>query len=184
MTAEQLLKPCDLSGRTALVTGASSGLGAHFCKVLGQAGARVIACARRVDRLEKVVAEINDADGTAYAVAMDVANADSVARAFEQIDKIAGVVDILVNNAGIGTPHLFVKTTEADWDRLMETNLKSVWRVSRHCIDRMRAHDTGGQHHQHRFDFGFAAGHGTIALRDLKSRRRTADENHGARIGE
>ncbi len=144
MTIQHLLDTFDLSGRTALVTGASSGLGAHFCKVLAQAGARVIACARRRDRLEKLVDEINAADGNAYAVSMDVTNADEVARAFEQIDKIAGNVEILVNSAGIGTSHRFVKTTEADWDKFMETNLKSVWRISRHCIDRMRAHDSGG----------------------------------------
>lgn len=144
MTVEHLLKSFDLRGRTALVTGASSGLGAHFCRVFAQAGARVIACARRLERLQALVEEINAADGNAYAVAMDVASADSVARAFEQIDKITGVVDILVNNAGVGTPHRFVKTTEADWDTFMDTNLKSVWRVSRHCIDRMRAHDTAG----------------------------------------
>lgn len=144
MSIQHLLHSFDLSGRTALVTGASSGLGAHFCKVFAQAGARVIACARRLDRLEKLVAEINDADGSAYAIAMDVADTDSVARAFEQIDKLPSGVDILVNNAGVGSSHRFVKTTEADWDAFMETNLKSVWRVSRHCIDRMRARDSGG----------------------------------------
>ncbi|HEY3699612.1 MAG TPA: SDR family oxidoreductase [Spongiibacteraceae bacterium] len=133
----------NLSGRTALVTGASSGFGAHFCKILAQHGARVIACARRVERLEKLVAEINASDGNAYAVSMDVANADSVARAFEQIDKV-GSVDILVNNAGVGASQRFIKTTEQDWDYFMDTNLKSVWRVSRHCVDRMRARDSGG----------------------------------------
>jgi NAD(P)-dependent dehydrogenase (short-subunit alcohol dehydrogenase family) len=74
---------------------------------------------------------------------MDVASADSVANAFAQIDKI-GIVDILVNNAGVGDPHKFVKTTEQDWDYFMETNLKSVWRVSRHYIDRLRANQRGG----------------------------------------
>jgi NAD(P)-dependent dehydrogenase (short-subunit alcohol dehydrogenase family) len=132
-----------LNGRTALVTGASSGFGTHFSKILAQAGARVIVCARRSDRLQQLVAEITASGGEAYAVAMDVADADSVANAFAQIDKI-GVVDILVNNAGVGNPHKFVNTTEQDWDYFMETNLKSVWRVARHCIDRLRANKRGG----------------------------------------
>ena len=133
----------DLRGRTALVTGASSGFGAHFCRVLADAGAQVIACARRIERLDELVRDINERGGDGHAVGMDVTSADSVARAFEQVDRI-GTVDILVNNAGVGDPHRFVKTTEQDWDHFMETNLKSVWCVSRQCVDRMRAAGNGG----------------------------------------
>lgn len=133
----------DLSGHTALVTGASSGFGAHFGKVLARAGARVVLCARRSERLHKLVEEIAAAGGTAYAVTMDVADAESVATAFAEIDKI-GLVDVLVNNAGVGAPHKFTATNEQDWDYFMETNLKSVWRVSRHCIDRLRASKHAG----------------------------------------
>jgi NAD(P)-dependent dehydrogenase (short-subunit alcohol dehydrogenase family) len=133
----------DLRGRTALVTGASSGFGAHFGKVLAEAGARVILCARRADRLQQLVEQIAAVGGVAYAVTMDVTDVDSVANAFAEIDKI-GLVDILVNNAGVGTPHKFVATNEQDWDYFMETNLKSVWRVSRQCIDRLRASKSSG----------------------------------------
>jgi len=134
----------DLSGRTALVTGASSGFGAQFSKVLAEAGAEIIACARRVDRLHDLVAQIEANGGRAHAVEMDVTNIDSVDRAFEHIDRITPAVDILVNNAGIGVPGLFVKTTEQDWDNQIETNLKAVWRISRRVVDRMRANKTSG----------------------------------------
>jgi NAD(P)-dependent dehydrogenase (short-subunit alcohol dehydrogenase family) len=134
----------DLKGRTALITGASSGFGAHFGKILAGAGARVILCARREEKLQALVAEIAAAGGEAHAVAMDVTSVESVAEAFARVDAICSSVDILVNNAGVGEPHKFNATTEQDWDHFMETNLKSVWRVSRHCIDRMRAQGSGG----------------------------------------
>jgi NAD(P)-dependent dehydrogenase (short-subunit alcohol dehydrogenase family) len=134
----------DLRGRTALVTGASSGFGAHFGRILANAGARVILCARREERLRALVEEIAAGGGEAHAVAMDVADVASVARAFERIDGICSALDILVNNAGVGEPHKFTTSTEQDWDHFMETNLKSVWRVSRHCVDRMRAQRSGG----------------------------------------
>lgn len=134
----------DLHGRTALITGASSGFGAYFGKILAEAGARVILCARREDKLQKLVDEIAATGGEAHAVAMDVTSADSVAAAFARVDTICSAPDILINNAGVGEPHKFVATTEQDWDYFMETNLKSVWRVSRQCIDRMRAQGSGG----------------------------------------
>jgi NAD(P)-dependent dehydrogenase (short-subunit alcohol dehydrogenase family) len=134
----------DLSGRTALITGASSGFGAHFGRIFARAGARVILCARREEKLRVLVDEVEAAGGNAYAVAMDVTCVESVAAAFARIDEICSSVDILVNNAGVGEPHKFSRTTEQDWDHFMETNLKSVWRVSRHCIDRMRAQGSGG----------------------------------------
>ena len=130
----------DLSGRIALVTGASSGFGEQFSKVLAEAGAEVIACARRVDRLQDLVKKIEAAGGRAHAIEMDVTDVASVDSAFMQIDRIAPAVDILVNNAGISVPGLFVKTSENDWDQQIETNLKSVWRISRRVVDRMRAY--------------------------------------------
>lgn len=130
----------DLNGRIALVTGASSGFGEQFSKVLADAGAEVIVCARRVDRLQSLVNKIEAAGGRAHAIEMDVTDMTSVDRAFVQIDSIAPAVDILVNNAGISVPGLFVKTSEDDWDKQIETNLKSVWRISRRVVDRMRAH--------------------------------------------
>src|SRR5690606_17191317 len=104
-----------LDGRVALVTGASSGFGAHFSKVLSQAGARVVAAARRVERLEALVTEINAAGGRALAVPMDVNDPASVTAAFDEVEEEFGVVDLLVNNAGVADPAKFVDTTEDQW---------------------------------------------------------------------
>src|SRR5258708_9858783 len=90
------MKPFDLSGKTALVTGASSGLGAHFAKCLGEAGAAVVLAARRADRLQSLQAELTKTHVRARAVDLDVTSAESVASALET----AGPLDIVVNNAG------------------------------------------------------------------------------------
>ncbi|MFT7404588.1 SDR family NAD(P)-dependent oxidoreductase [Zhongshania sp.] len=127
----------DLSGEVALVTGASSGLGAHFATVLAQAGATVVAAARRVDRLERLVADISEAGGKAIAVAMDVNDAGSVVAAFDHVEASVGTVTILVNNAGVADPSRFVDSTEQKWDFTVDTNLKAVWRVSRDASERM-----------------------------------------------
>mgnify|MGYP003636378899 CR=1 FL=1 len=127
----------DLSGQVALVTGASSGLGAHFATVLAQAGATVVAAARRVDRLDSLVADIGEAGGKAIAVAMDVNDAASVVAAFDQVEASVGTVTILVNNAGVADPSRFVDSTEQKWDFTVDTNLKAVWRVSRDASERM-----------------------------------------------
>lgn len=132
-----ILNSLDLSGQVALVTGASSGLGAHFAMVLAQAGATVVAAARRVDRLERLVADISAAGGKAIAVAMDVNDADSVVAAFDQVEASVGTVSILVNNAGVADPSRFVDSTEQKWDFTVDTNLKAVWRVSRDASERM-----------------------------------------------
>jgi NAD(P)-dependent dehydrogenase (short-subunit alcohol dehydrogenase family) len=127
----------DLSGEVALVTGASSGLGAHFATVLAQAGATVVAAARRVDRLERLVADISEAGGKAIAVAMDVNDAGSVVAAFDHVEASVGTVTILVNNAGVADPSRFVDSTEQKWDFTVDTNLKAVWRLSRDASERM-----------------------------------------------
>lgn len=132
-----ILNSLDLSGQVALVTGASSGLGANFAMVLAQAGATVVAAARRVDRLERLVADISAAGGKAIAVAMDVNDADSVVAAFDQVEASVGTVSILVNNAGVADPSRFVDSTEQKWDFTVDTNLKAVWRVSRDASERM-----------------------------------------------
>lgn len=128
-----------LKGRTALVTGASSGLGAYFSRVLAQAGAEVIVAARRMEKLELLVAEIRDSGGSAHAVSMDVSDRDSVYGAFAQIDCVTDKLDIVINNAGIAnTPTKFVEQPESEWEPLLDTNLKGAWRVARQAALRMR----------------------------------------------
>src|SRR3546814_5519111 len=90
-----------LDGKVAIVTGASSGLGAHFAKVLARAGAKVAIGARRVDRLADLAGEIEAADGRALPVELDVTDADSVARAVTIAEAELGPIGILVNTAGI-----------------------------------------------------------------------------------
>lgn len=134
----------DLTGRRAIVTGASSGLGRSFAKVLAEAGAEVILAARRMERLEVVAEEIRRAGGRARPVAMDVTDADSVIAAFEQIASFGGPADILVNNSGLGREQWLVEMDEDEWDLVMETNLKGVWRVAKTAANALMAQNKPG----------------------------------------
>lgn len=139
MTTTNLDPRFDVRGRVALVTGASSGLGAYFARVLAAAGARVIVGARRAERLDALVADIEAAGGSALAVTVDVTCNASVAAAFDAAEAAFGTVDLLVNNAGVAASKRFINTTEADWDYVVDTNLKAVWRVARLCVERLIA---------------------------------------------
>ena len=142
--AGHLLKGFTLKGKVALVTGASSGFGEHFAHVLAAAGAKVVVGARREDRLQKLVADIQEAGGEAIAVAMDVTDATSVAAAFDQAEATYGTVTLLVNNAGVAAPKTVHKTTEADWDFVIDTNLKGAWLVAAETARRMISANAGG----------------------------------------
>jgi NAD(P)-dependent dehydrogenase (short-subunit alcohol dehydrogenase family) len=126
----------DLAGRVALVTGASAGLGRHFAGVLAEAGAAVALAARRRDQLEAAVAEIAGAGGRAAAVACDVTDAASVRQAVAAAEAALGPVDILVNNAGIAVSKPMLEHSEAEWDRVVDTNLKGAWLLSREVAAR------------------------------------------------
>ena len=120
----------NLAGKVALVTGASSGLGEHFARVLAGQGARVIVAARRRERLAALVGRIKDDGGEATAVAMDVTDADSVANALAAGEAEFGAITVLVNNAGVADSRRFVNVDEESWDFIMEANLKGAWRVA------------------------------------------------------
>ncbi len=129
-----------LSGRKALITGASSGLGEHFAKTLAAQGAEVVLAARRLRKLEAVEAEIEAAGGKAMAVEMDVTKVGSVEAAFARIAETAsGPCDILVNNSGIGQDSWLVETEEEEWANIVDTNLTGVWRVAKHAAKAMIA---------------------------------------------
>ena len=134
----------DIRGRVALVTGASSGLGDKFARRLASGGATVAACARRTDRLEKLVAEIRAAGGQAQAFAMDVADPASVEAAYGAVVKALGAPDIVVNNAGIAQTKAAIELTEADWQGVMNTNLDGAWRVAQAGAKAMVAAGKGG----------------------------------------
>ena len=133
-----------LAGKTALVTGASSGLGAHFAAVLASAGAKVAITARRVDRLEKLAADIRAAGATAVPVAMDVTDRASVTSAFDAAEKAIGPIDVVVNNAGIPSHSWFLKTSEEEWRDVMAVNLDGVYRVGQEAARRMVAAKKSG----------------------------------------
>jgi NAD(P)-dependent dehydrogenase (short-subunit alcohol dehydrogenase family) len=133
-----------LAGSTALVTGASSGLGQHFARVLAGAGAAVVVAARRMDRLSKLEAEIRTARGQAWGVALDVTDRASVTGAFDAAEAAAGPISILVNNAGVPSGTFFAKTSEQEWRDVMAVNLDGVFRVGQEAARRMAARGTGG----------------------------------------
>jgi NAD(P)-dependent dehydrogenase (short-subunit alcohol dehydrogenase family) len=126
----------DLAGQVALVTGASAGLGRHFAGVLARAGAAVALAARRRELLADAVREIEADGGRAAAVACDVTDPGSVVAAVGAAEAALGPVDILVNNAGISVSKPMLEHSEADWDRVVDTNLKGAWLLSRELAER------------------------------------------------
>ncbi|MBT9573911.1 SDR family NAD(P)-dependent oxidoreductase [Pseudomonas umsongensis] len=126
-----------LIGKTVLVTGASSGIGAHLARVASGAGARVVLGARRVERLQQLADEIRQTGGEAMAVALDVTDRDSVEAAFDAAQAAFGVVDVVLNNAGIGNGQRVLEISEADWRAMLSTNLDGVWRVAQCAAQRL-----------------------------------------------
>jgi NAD(P)-dependent dehydrogenase (short-subunit alcohol dehydrogenase family) len=141
--ATAVAAPFRLDGRRVLVTGASSGLGRHFARVLAAAGARVAVAARRLDRLQEVAGEIGSEAGTAAAVTLDVTRADSVRSAFAAAEAALGPIDVVVNNAGVALTKAALEIGEDDWDRIVDTNLKGAWLVAREAAARMAARRGG-----------------------------------------
>ncbi|UJF32978.1 SDR family NAD(P)-dependent oxidoreductase [Paenibacillus hexagrammi] len=117
----------DLTGKIAVVTGASMGIGYGLSKALAHAGAKVAVTARSVNDLEKLVAEIAQEGGEAYAVPLDVRNVGEIQEVMNRIQKHFGRIDIVVNNAGLGANHPATEVTEADWDSMMDVNLKGLF---------------------------------------------------------
>lgn len=127
----------DLGGEVALVTGASSGLGNRFARVLAANGATIIAAARRTDRLDALVRDIEQAGGRAYAVACDVTDRTAMSAAFDQAEQMAGTVTVLVNNAGIVQSGSALEMKDEDWRSVLATNLDAVFAVAQEAARRM-----------------------------------------------
>jgi NAD(P)-dependent dehydrogenase (short-subunit alcohol dehydrogenase family) len=121
----------DLAGEVALVTGASSGIGRHLAELLATAGAKVALAARRVDRLAEVARDIAREGGKSLPIACDVTRSDSVAAAVAKAETELGPLTILVNNAGVVVSKPLFEHTEADWDHVVDTNLKGAWLAAR-----------------------------------------------------
>ena len=134
-----------LANKTALVTGASSGLGRHFAGVLADAGAYVVLAARRLDKLEEVAGEIQQRGGKALPVEMDVTSEDSVTGAFAEIREALGrPCDVIVNNSGMSREGWYWDVPEKDWDTVIETNLTGVWRVAKYATKAMMQAEVNG----------------------------------------
>ncbi len=141
MTAAQIF---DLTGKVALVTGASSGLGVRFAQVLAENGAEVVLVARRADRLDAVKARIEEVGGRALVVEADVRDRAAMQRTFDAAEKTFGTVTILVNNAGIVQSKRAVEITEEEWRQVLATNLDAVFYWAQEAARRMLAGSKGG----------------------------------------
>ena len=134
----------DLTGKSALVTGASSGLGRHFALTLAKAGAKVAMGARRTEKLQEVEREIAAFDGRAIAIELDVTDRESVRRAVDTAETELGAISVLVNNAGVATTNAALKLTEEEWDQVVDTNLKGAWLVAQETARHMERLGHGG----------------------------------------
>ena len=126
----------DLSGQVALVTGASSGLGARFVEVLAAHGAKVALAARRTDRIRALSAKLPNS----IAVTLDVTKSESFAAAFDEIEKSLGPVSLLINNAGVGGDESeFIDTSASVWRHVQDTNVDAIWYLSQFFAKRLIA---------------------------------------------
>src|SRR5690348_14894750 len=127
----------DLTGRTALVTGSSRGLGRAIAEGLAKAGARLVVNGVDPARLEAAVAELRASGYQAEGAAFDVTDEAAVVAAFERFDRDGVVIDILVNNAGIQVRKPLIEFSTADWRRVIETKLTSAFVIGREAARRM-----------------------------------------------
>jgi 3-oxoacyl-[acyl-carrier protein] reductase len=160
----------DLTGRVALVTGASSGLGTQFARALADNGAAVALVARRADRLEALKAEIERKGGKAAAIEADVTEAADIARAFDEAERAFGTVTILVNNAGVAQKAL--RATDVayeEWRRVLSTDLDAVFTWSQEAARRMLAAKRQGAIVNISSVLGFGAAKGVAAYAVAKA---------------
>jgi 3-oxoacyl-[acyl-carrier protein] reductase len=121
----------DLTGKAALITGASGGIGGAIARALHGAGAQVALSGTRVEPLQALAAELGD---RAHVLPCDLGDAEAVAALPGQAAAVMGTVDILVNNAGITKDNLFMRMSDADWDQVIAVNLTSTMRLCRAVI--------------------------------------------------
>jgi NAD(P)-dependent dehydrogenase (short-subunit alcohol dehydrogenase family) len=133
----------NLEGRVALVTGASSGLGAQFARTLSKAGACVVLAGRRVERLKDLRAEIEGGGGDAHVVELDVTDLASIKSAVAHAETEVGTLDILINNSGVSTTQRLIDVTENDYDYVMDTNTRGAFFVAQEVGKRMLARSRG-----------------------------------------
>ena len=133
----------DLSGRVALITGASSGLGTQFARTLAEAGAAVVLGGRRMERLKDLRSEIEAAGGDAHVVSLDVTSVDSIKSAVAHAETEVGPIDILINNSGVSTTERLVDVTEDGFDHVFGTNTRGAFFMAQEVAKRMLARAKG-----------------------------------------
>ncbi|MDO8319211.1 SDR family oxidoreductase [Rhodoferax sp.] len=133
----------DLSGRVALITGASGGLGAQFARTLASAGAAVVLASRRLERLKELRAKIEAEGGDAHVIELDVTDQDSIRSAVAHVETEVGSIDILVNNSGVSTTQRLVDVRQDDFDFMFDTNVKGAFFVAQEVGKRMLARAQG-----------------------------------------
>ena len=138
-----MINLCDLTGKIAVVAGASSGLGADAARAYAEAGAKVAMLARRTDKLEGVAKEITAKGGDVFTYACDVTDEQSVKEAVDAIVKHYGTIHILLNNAGIAQRGTVETLTVEEWDKSMNTNVKGIYLMSKYVIPHMKAQNYG-----------------------------------------
>ena len=147
-----------LAGRVSIVTGASRGIGLAIARRLGEMGARVALCARNAENLDRAARDLRAAGIEASGLRTDVTRGDEIARLVSETQRTFGTVDILINNAGIGLFGAFHEQTEADWNAVLDANLKSVFLASRAVAPEMIRRKTG-----HIINISSLAGKSTFA---------------------
>jgi 3-oxoacyl-[acyl-carrier protein] reductase len=133
----------DPSGRVALVTGASQGLGRRFAEVLAGAGAAVGLASRQTDKLQAVKDQVESRGGRAFAVALDVTRSETIEQALATVEDELGPIDVLVNNAGTAIAKPFLQQSEGDWDKVVGTNLRGAFFVAQEGARRMAERGRG-----------------------------------------
>jgi 3-oxoacyl-[acyl-carrier protein] reductase len=126
-----------MSTRTALITGASRGIGRACVEALASAGYRIVLAARSLDRLEETAGAVRAAGREAFVIEIDVSNAESIASGISRASKEFGRIEILVNNAGITKDSLAVRMKQADWEIVLQTNLSGSFYVIQQVLPGM-----------------------------------------------
>lgn len=133
----------DLSGRVALITGASGGLGLQFANALGHQGAKLALVARRAEKLEEVRKEFVNKGYEVFTTTCDVTDSEDVVRAVLEIENYYGKIDILINNAGLGIGEPADTMSDDVWNKMMQTNIDGVYKVSREVGKIMKKNQYG-----------------------------------------
>lgn len=127
-----------LDNKNILITGASSGFGHHFAEVLSTAGANVVLGARRKEKINERVKQINDQGGHAIGASLDVNDKESIESFFQLAEESFGQIDVVINNAGIEAgAKSYIMIDEEDWDSVLDTNLKAAWWISKRYTEKV-----------------------------------------------